>query len=449
MSLYFVMKGKKSPMKMEILSLGEKIKRKRKELNMTLRDLAGDRITPGQISLVESSKSNPSMDLLEYLACKLETTPEYLMEAEETQAEKICMFFQNVAETYVLQGDADNSKLYIEKATFYAKEYNLEYTKAKCLYLKGEIHILSNEHDLAQQALLCANITFNKLGKYEDSIKTFFKLGEVALILESYDLANTYFIQAEKVYEKNFIENDFLIGKIYYYIAYSYFRLKKTEKSIQYSYLAEEKFIEINNKNEHAKKLLSIAKNYSKNKELDKSILYSQKSLDIFKQLEDIKNTSEIYNNMGRLFSTFGKSEEAFHHLDNAKKIRRANSDPKIMDTLVNICEEYIKIKDIKSAKEILDEIMNEAQNGPKIELIKYYLLKYKLDMYEGNLLEAENNLIIGLNLSKSEGYKKGVQKFCMILGKYYLDKDDNVLATKYLSEGVESFKETREVEYV
>ena len=53
---------------MEILTLGEKIKRRRKELEMTLKDLAGDRITPGQISLVESGRSNPSMDLLEYLA---------------------------------------------------------------------------------------------------------------------------------------------------------------------------------------------------------------------------------------------------------------------------------------------------------------------------------------------------------------------------------------------
>ena len=51
---------------MEILSLGEKIKRRRKQLNMTLKDLAKDRITPGQISLVESGRSNPSVDLLEY-----------------------------------------------------------------------------------------------------------------------------------------------------------------------------------------------------------------------------------------------------------------------------------------------------------------------------------------------------------------------------------------------
>lgn len=87
---------------MEILSLGEKIKRRRKELNMTLKDLAGDRITPGQISLVESGKSNPSMDLLEYLAETLNTSIEYFMESEDTQAEKICKYYENIAESHII-----------------------------------------------------------------------------------------------------------------------------------------------------------------------------------------------------------------------------------------------------------------------------------------------------------------------------------------------------------
>ena len=34
---------------MEILTLGEKIKRRRKELEMTLKDLAGDRITQDKL----------------------------------------------------------------------------------------------------------------------------------------------------------------------------------------------------------------------------------------------------------------------------------------------------------------------------------------------------------------------------------------------------------------
>ena len=102
---------------MEILALGEKIKRRRKELNMTLKDLAGDRITPGQISLVESGRSNPSMDLLEYLAGELQTSVEYLMESEETQAEKISIYYEQMAEAYILAGDYFSGEKYIENAS--------------------------------------------------------------------------------------------------------------------------------------------------------------------------------------------------------------------------------------------------------------------------------------------------------------------------------------------
>jgi transcriptional regulator with XRE-family HTH domain len=125
---------------MEILSLGEKIKRKRKELNMTLKDLAGDRITPGQISLVESSKSNPSMDLLEYLANTLNTTVEYLMESEETQAEKICLYYENIAEALILNSDLVQAEQNIEKSLYYSEKYKLEYRKARNLSLRGDIY---------------------------------------------------------------------------------------------------------------------------------------------------------------------------------------------------------------------------------------------------------------------------------------------------------------------
>lgn len=89
---------------MEILSLGEKIKQRRKELDLTLKNLAGDRITAGQISLIESGKSNPSMDLLEYLASTLKVSVEHLMETEETQANKICTYYENIAEACILNG---------------------------------------------------------------------------------------------------------------------------------------------------------------------------------------------------------------------------------------------------------------------------------------------------------------------------------------------------------
>jgi len=43
---------------MEILSLGQKIKKLRKEKSLTLKELAGDRITAAQISHIERDKSS-------------------------------------------------------------------------------------------------------------------------------------------------------------------------------------------------------------------------------------------------------------------------------------------------------------------------------------------------------------------------------------------------------
>ena len=74
---------------MEILSLGEKIKKLRKEKSLTLKELAGDRITAAQISHIERDKSHTSYELLEYLANKLEVSVDYLIETKDMQAKKI------------------------------------------------------------------------------------------------------------------------------------------------------------------------------------------------------------------------------------------------------------------------------------------------------------------------------------------------------------------------
>lgn len=262
---------------MEILALGEKIKRKRKELDMTLKDLAGDRITPGQISLVESGRSNPSMDLLEYLAGALQTSVEYLMESEETQAEKISIYYEQVAESYILSGDYITGEKYIENALYYVEKYNLEYRKAKILYLRAQIYMAKDELTLAQQFFLSSNVIFIKNNNYEEIINTFLNLGKITLMLKAYHSANSYLRQAEKVYLDNSIGNDSLLGEIYYYMARSYFKTEDIGKAIDYSFLAKSKFEQVHNREEYAKTLLLISEEYNKKGDLTNAIKYSQK----------------------------------------------------------------------------------------------------------------------------------------------------------------------------
>lgn len=426
---------------MEILSLGEKIKRRRKELNMTLKDLAGDRITPGQISLVESGKSNPSMDLLEYLALELKTSIEYLMESEETQAEKICTYFENIAESYIINENLNQSEGYIDKALYYAEKYFLEYKKARNLYLRGMVHMAKGEYPIAQQFLLSANVIFIKDNRYEETIKTFVNLGKISKRLKAYYSSLSYFQQAETVYKGNNLGEDFLLAQIYYYIASVNFKLENIPEAINYSYLAKEKFRQMDNEKEYAKTLFLLAEEYKKRGDIDNAIKYSTRTLEVYRKLDDIVNIANIENNLGKLFFEFDNVEESFIHLNKAKELRLKLKDSNIIETLVNMCENYIKLKDITNSKKVLQEIMERVDEGNDRTLVYYYLLKFRIDMLESNKKEAENTLISALGFVKNMDYTKEIGDISIILGKFYIDNKRDKEAAKYLNEGVNIFK--------
>ncbi|MBU3155396.1 helix-turn-helix domain-containing protein [Clostridium estertheticum] len=426
---------------MEILSMGEKIKRKRKELNMTLKDLAGSRITPGQISLVESGKSNPSMDLLEYLANDLNTTVEYLMESEETQAEKICLFYQNIAEAQILNSDLLQAEQNIDKSIYYCEKYKLEYQGARNLSLRGDIYMEKQDIALAQQIFLSANIIFIKNNSYEEIIETLLKLGKITLKMMGYQSASSYFKQAEKVFIDNQMGNDFLLGEIYYYIGYTYFKLENIENAIKYSYLAKEKFNQINSENEYANSLLLLADGYNKKGDIKNAIKYSKITLKVFKEINNLTYISEIENNLGRLFYEFENMEESFIHLNKAKEIRQNTKDLKLIDTLANICENYIKLKSVSKAKEALNHILDYIEDGNNKALFQYYLLKYRVDLLEDNKNEAENTLLQALRFVKEQDKLKEAAEISIMIGKFYVEGGRSIEAAKYLNEGVELFK--------
>ncbi len=426
---------------MEILTLGEKIKRRRKELQMTLKDLAGDRITPGQISLVESGRSNPSMDLLEYLANTLQTSIEYLMESEETQAEKICVYYEQMAETYILNQDYISAEKYIENALYYTEKYDLEYRKAKNLFLRANIYKAKNELVLAQQLYLSANVIFIKQNNFEQVINTFLNLGKITLSLKAYHSAISYLKQAEKVYLDNNIGNDSLLGEIYYEMAESYFKIDNIKKAIDYTFLAKQKFEQVQHREEYGKALLLLSQEYNKKGDLINAIKYSKKTLEVYKELEEEKNISAIENNLGKLFFEFDNIEEAFRHYNVAKEIRMRNNDINVIETLINICEGYIKIKEINKCERVLDEIKTLIDGTNVEQIIEQNLLWYRVYTIKEMADESEVILLETFNLAKVNGLDKKAAELAILLGRYYIGIKKDYEAAKYLDEGVKIFR--------
>lgn len=67
-------------------SIGEKIRRLRKEKNLTQSELAGTKITRNMLSQIESGSASPSVSTILYLAQRLEMPAGYFLSSDEDEA---------------------------------------------------------------------------------------------------------------------------------------------------------------------------------------------------------------------------------------------------------------------------------------------------------------------------------------------------------------------------
>jgi len=432
---------------MEILSLGEKIKKRRKELDLTLKNLAGDRITAGQISLIESGKSNPSMDLLEYLASALKVSVEHLMETEETQAGKICIYYQNIAESNILNNNLEVAWKALEDSFLYIEKYDLELNMATNLYLKALILEKKKEYDEAQELLLSANNIYIKYNCSDEIIKVFMLLGKITLELDAYHSAYSYFQQAEKVFEESDVYNEVAIGKVYYYISKTLNKMGIDKEAIEYMKYAEEKLLKLKDSRNYGESFMKIGQERFKEGNLNQAIAYTEKSLSLFKTRQQNVLVAYLMSGLGELFSEYGYIDRSFEHLLDAKAIKERISEESTVNTLMLICNNYIKLKDEINAKKVLEQIVVSMQNLSVTDctlMCKYHILKYKIELLEKKYEEAERTLIDALNYTEKMNYHKESAEIAITLGKFYMDLGKEEEARKYLDEGVKILEQTK-----
>ena len=111
-------------------------------------------------------------------------------------------------------------------------------------------------------------------------------------------------------------------------------------------------------------------------------------------------------------------------------------------ETLINICENYIKLKDLDKCEEVLDEIRSLIDESSIPQLVEYNLLWYRIYMIREMYNQAENILIDTFNLAKNNGLEKRAAQVAIIIGKFYIDLKKDREAAKYLEQGVTIFKE-------
>ncbi|CAH2215351.1 HTH-type transcriptional regulator, quorum sensing regulator NprR [Tepidibacter aestuarii] len=427
---------------MEILSLGEKIKKLRKEKNLTLKELAGNRITAAQISHIERDKSYPSQDLLEYFVDKLEVSIDYLLESKDMQAKKISNNLLTKSEIYIKSEDMETAKKEICDVIDICKEYNLYDTYGKAKYLLGIVYFNEKQYELAIDSFERSLVLNVKTANYEKVVQCYIQLGKIYLEEGFVKVALDKFIQGENLFLEHNIDNNEIQKEIYTYKSFCYIRLENNEKSLLYAKKIHE--IEEKEKNikQKANSLFLIGSNLLDMGRWDESKVYLNKALQIYEE-EDKKNEyAKIQITMSRIYRKIGKYEDALECVKKAYITKREYEDAELMKILFEYIKVLIEIDDFENAKKYSKKSLSIAIKM-KNKKLEYRSLKYYAKIYkkQGDLNTAIEHLKKCSYIIEEIGSKKELADLYIELAQTYsnISKEREL---EYYTKGINIYKE-------
>ena len=426
---------------MQILSLGEKIKKLRKEQNMTLKELAGDRITAAQISHIERDKSHTSQELLEYLADKLGVSVDYLLETKEMQSKKITDNLILKSEIYIKCDELEEAEEQINEIIKVCKNYKLTENYGKCNNLLAEIYCKRGDYSSAVYYYEKALYYCIKKEDKEDIYNCYVSIGDIYGLDKFHKGALTHYMFAKEVLEESNIEDGDIYKELYSKISKSYMNLKQPQKALEFMEKIDRIDNEDNVKEEvnilvmKAKGLLSVGK-YVESKEC------FNKALEIIKKEENKNRLAQVYLTMSNIYSEIGDVDKHLEYSQKVYDITKRDENKYMMESLFNMIESYVQKGEYEMAKKYCKlALVSSIKNKDKY--YEYKSLKFYSDMYKNQdevetAIDYLNKCItIANNLQDS----KILANLYIELGKLYsnISKDKEL---EYYQKGVLMYKD-------
>ena len=214
--------------------IGTNIQNLRKEKNMTLKELAGDRITAAQISHIERDKSHTSRELLEYLASQLDVSVDYLLETKEMQSKKLTDNLILQGEILIKCNDLEKAEDQLNEAIKICDEYKVLDNYATCNFLLADINFKKGKYSESVMGYEKALYYFIKNNDKDKLYKCYLNIGKIYMIEEFYKGAILQFEFSEGILNEIQVEDVDIYKDLYSKMAYCYIKLDNNEKSLDY-----------------------------------------------------------------------------------------------------------------------------------------------------------------------------------------------------------------------
>ncbi|KPU44173.1 helix-turn-helix domain protein [Oxobacter pfennigii] len=426
---------------MEILTLGEKIRRKRKSLRLTLKDVAGDNVTPAQLSYVESDKCKPSKSLLRYICEKIELDIEYALESESDQARKYCDYFMREYEFYIRRGETEEARAKLEEVEKLSKEYGLDRHMGIVCYKKGKDSLDLNELSTAEYYTYTAMQLFMKLNETNYIAKCYHNLGIIASNRSYYDDAIILFNNAlditQSAHDKDTLfVCDILFNKarVYYYqknssacnktIGYIIDEMMSLEQNKRNAHMICEAALMVSNM-EQAEKYIEEAENiYQISGQKEKIEYLNSVRLLLYAKSKRFNDLNQCISKIHIEFINENNIKMAINILEAAKELIESG-DYHYANTILNLMEK-VEVKQLQGLYKYLKSKL--LCTNDKESSINYFISSLEqLDNRDNRNICIEIADYLGSIYKEKKSYSEALHYFKMCAKLY--NKDNGLIS--------------------
>lgn len=365
---------------MEILSIGEKIKRSRIYREVTLKELCADKLSMSKLSCIENNKVEPTSEILEYIADKLDIDYKYLSKDIRAQIE------DNISE---IRNDKRSSEKQIEDMLItnleYARGYNYVDLSSDLIHMLFSHYMLNGKLDSIQEILpeyyeLYELNTDIEQTYYQDMAKYFFLENE---FLESL----TYITKIKKYAEENNGDVN-LIGRLQVYESMCFSNLNMDDKAIE----SISKMINyIDKVTDKVIKGFLYSEYFYLNATIKNTIDYEllEKVEAEFK--DEKKAVSYLHKRLAEAYLKNGDIQSCVKYSKLAIETKEKEVSYEYNQFVTRIIELLLSCEALDSAEEVLSILSDDSINSGNVKMIeRVYYLKGEIAKHRGEKRQWE-----------------------------------------------------------
>lgn len=409
---------------MEILSIGEKIKRARIYKRLTLKDICNEKISVSKMSCIENGKIEPDDYILGFLSRKLDISIEYLKYDTKKQFIDNLKKFNDVEEA--------KKEEYLKYNMYYAKQYNYYNIAFKFMHILFNYYLDINRIELTREL---ASEYYDVCGRNkEDDVKLIYymDMGRYLFFSGEYSQSANYYRIINNYIEKNKIKNNDMKIKALYYEVQSYLMLTNYNKAYK---MASELIDGINNVKDDVwrAKIYNILLFLSVKMNDINFFKYKREGEKYFGT--DSKVKAQFMYNCGLKLLKDHKLYEAKKLICDSIRLFPGKTNKKYSYFVSDLINDLINSKNITEYEELCDEILNYSIDINNYLIIENaYYLKAKIFEKLGNTISFEMCMSLSLDFLLKLNDKESLYNRYIEMGKMYADFNNVQESIKYFN---------------